>query len=395
VLRTAAIQLGSNRRLVYLEVPNDVRRYLRGVGERIATETGGEADDADHVTLCFVPKSEGALSETEVEGATEAISRALRHAEPFDVWLGGIAYFDTAEKDGESRTAAVALVDGPGLTELHEAVRDALHDFGWDWDPRHNFTPHVTLAYLAHGGRARTLPVVEAAWTLDGVRLAHERVHRIAFGRDDGRKTAELRDVGLLSFRTTPDAGHGLLYPYCSDCQFLARAPAPARFGCSNGDDPDVRSYSDRLDRGETAEAAERCPGYTPVDATASDEGISDDTSVVQAVVRKVALEEGEERFFVWRAEPDACEICLPLDGVVFGMSDPLPHGPPGAVHDRCRCTGTPIGWAEAMLRREALSTKADRSEAGMVKEVPSEDVRRDDDADELSDVWRDESAIA
>lgn len=388
LIRTAQITLDANRRFVYLEVPIEVRRELAALGAQIATEGGGVAEDADHITLCFVPKSDAPLSEVEIDAVVDRLAHVLNDFDPFDVWIGGIAYFDTAEKDGEPTTAVVALVDGPGLTDLYEAVRDELHAFGWDWDPRHVFNPHTTLCYLPQGGRATNLPRVETTWTVDAIALANARIHRILISGVMGasvealRKKAMLDGVGLLSFRTYPDTGHGLLYKICKDCSHRVRAPSPAQFGCSAGDDPGVKQTSENIALKRSTEETEKCPMYDPTPAVKDVDNSLDDDQVVVQAIRKFALNEGEEHFFIWNSEPNACEICAPLNGVVFAMSDPLPHGEPGAVHDGCRCVGTPVGWAEAMLIRQARS----EAEAGMVKEVPSEDLgiwTSDDDEEE------------
>lgn len=411
MIRQAAIKLDANKRFIYLEVPIEVRRTLAAIGKEIAEESGGVADDADHVTLCFVPKADAPLSKVEVDAVVGRLAHAMRDLDVFDVWIGGIAYFDTAEKDGEPVTAVVALVDGPDLTALHEIVRDELQAFGWDWDPKHLYVGHCTVAYLPQGGRATYLPQIEAAWTVDAIALANARVHRILLGGVMGASTASLRKkfeadlkeidaranerhrplidwavketrslrkkatldgVGLLSFRTYPDSGHGLLYKICVDCSHRVKAPSPAQFGCAVGDDPGVKQTSENIALKKSTEETEKCPMYDPAPAVKdSDDSLADDQVVVQAAIRKFALDEGEERFFIWHSEPDACEICAPLDGVVFGMSDPLPHGQPSAVHARCKCTGEPVGWATAMLLRQARA----EAEAGLVKDVPSEDL--------------------
>jgi SPP1 gp7 family putative phage head morphogenesis protein len=55
----------------------------------------------------------------------------------------------------------------------------------------------------------------------------------------------------------------------------------------------------------------------------------------------------------VWLANPDACEICLELDGKVVGIDDPFFYDPKGysdgqgpTRHPRCRCTAS--GWDES-----------------------------------------------
>lgn len=370
-----------------------MQRYLKEIGVRFAFETGGEADDSDHVTLCFVPKSEDPVPPNEVSAVVNRLAHALRDVDSFDVWIGGIAYFDTAERDGQNVTAAVALVDGPGLTDVYELVRDALYDFGWDWDPRHVSVFHTTLAYLPHGARVQNMPLIEATWTPDVVCLANEIAYRIPIGgwkqQRAARKQATLQGAGLLSFRTTPDTGHGNLYAYCSECKFRVPASGKAQYGCSMGDDPNVQADSaiNAKDESTGNPPLVKCSGFQErpgLQNDAADDADADgttDTSLIQATIRKISLEEGEERFFIWHSEPNACAICAPLDGVVFSMSDPLPHGQPGSVHKSCACRGEPIGWAEAVLRRDS----------GMVKEVPGEGDHHESREDaELAEIWSD-----
>lgn len=283
MLRVVVIKEDPRARFLYLEVPKEVRSLLEGFGRDAAEAAGGEADACDHVTLCYVPKADEPLDDGEVDDVVEALTRAVSGFGSFDVWIGGVAYFDTAEKDGEKRTALVALVDGPGLQILHETVRDAMREHGWVWEPTHSFTAHLTLAYLPVGGRVGDLPTLDAAWTVDEIRFVNSTVHRIPLGgertgedeedveeegigdRIEGRrKEADLQGEGLRRFRTTPPGDFGELYSYCSDCVHLARGSS--FWGCEKGDDADVLDYSARMDRGATSEAVERCPLYSSAD---------------------------------------------------------------------------------------------------------------------------------
>lgn len=296
--RVAQIERNPRARFWYLPVPGHVRERLAGIGRELAGQAGGAPDDADHVTLCFVPKADDALDDDEVSAALDAVADAVAGFDAFQVWVGGIAYFDTAVKDRRPATAVVALIDGPGLDRLHLAVADALRGRGWDWKDTHTFTAHCTLAYLPVGARAVDLPVIDrswATWTVGGVGFANAEVHHVPFGdqpsgsRQAGRlpmlssrpivaasmcRRAELHGEALRRFRTQPDTGRGALYDYCSECVHLERVPpragdpaAPGQsqlYGCNAGDDPDVAAYSEQITTGEIEpEPGDKaCPGF-------------------------------------------------------------------------------------------------------------------------------------
>lgn len=178
----AKIGTDPRSRFWYLPVPDEVRASLVQAGRVMAEEAQGAPDDADHITLNFVPKADAPLDDDEVQDALGAVARALEGFHPLEVWVGGVAYFDTASKDGEPKTALVALIDGPGLSDLHSVVARALRDHGWDWEDTHTYTAHVTLAYLPQGARAQNLPVIDEAWTVDEVRFANAEIHRLPLG---------------------------------------------------------------------------------------------------------------------------------------------------------------------------------------------------------------------
>ncbi len=194
--RVAAIESNPRSRFWYLEVPKAVSGELAALGAELARDAGGKGDDADHVTLAFVPKATEFLDEEDIAGALEAVGRALRGFSPLDVWVGGIAYFDTATKDKEPATALVALVDGPGLDILHSTVAAALRDHGWEWEDRHSYTAHVTLAYLPVGARVSDLPVIDQGWAVDEVCFSNVEVHRLPLDTRHAGAAREGRRLG-------------------------------------------------------------------------------------------------------------------------------------------------------------------------------------------------------
>lgn len=101
--------------------------------------------------------------------------------------------------------------------------------------------------------RSDALPVARS------VRRATVRRVQVMFRiRDIGRtKTADLTGEDMLRFR------HGKsLFIYCPDCSHSAVTPITGVLGCTKGDDAEVMDYSERLTKGETDEAVEKCPGF-------------------------------------------------------------------------------------------------------------------------------------
>lgn len=193
----AKVSLGPDKFFVHLQVPDDVARKLLEVQRRVLP-AGAVPQEIDHVTLVHVPSFKDSdtekkiLSPDRVHRAVEALKAIGDQTEPIKAKVQGWAYFDGAMKDGQPKTALVALLDAPGLEALHVDMVRALKDVGIPPSDRHGFTPHVTFGYLEHRTRADAhLEPLHGEFTVDKVHVANDALHEIPLsGVNLGEKAA-------------------------------------------------------------------------------------------------------------------------------------------------------------------------------------------------------------
>jgi len=143
-----------------------------------------DPEDVDHVTLLYVP-SDKEITEEVASKAAAAARDALKKFElgPVKARLQGWGYFDGAEKGEERSTALVALLDAPGLAEVHLVLKAALTEAGLPADEQtHGFVPHATLAYLEAGERIENLPELGDEIVINELELVHSETYRIPIG---------------------------------------------------------------------------------------------------------------------------------------------------------------------------------------------------------------------
>jgi phage-related protein (TIGR01555 family) len=176
--RGDAISTGADRRFLYVPLPADVVEEMTALQSEIVPPDG-IAQEIDHVTLVFCPKAQGDIPEEEVALAVEGLRAAAAPFAPISAKVQGWAYFDGAKKDGEDKTALVALVDAPGITELYVALKETLDAVGMEPSSAHSFAPHFTFCYLEPGERLDDLPALSAEFAIDRVCFANRDVHDI------------------------------------------------------------------------------------------------------------------------------------------------------------------------------------------------------------------------
>jgi len=110
---------------------------------------GGESPDALHITLAYCGDV-AELGELAVARAIAAVEREVGWRSALTGKIGGYGRF-LASDTSDGKDVAVALPDIPGLTELRQAVVQALHDAGCPPASTHGYTPHITLAYIDPG----------------------------------------------------------------------------------------------------------------------------------------------------------------------------------------------------------------------------------------------------
>lgn len=178
----AQIKTGPDTFFVYVKVPEDVARKLGEVQRRVLPE-GAAPQEIDHVTLVFTesPKSSDEQhSADKVHRAIEALRDVGDDAPPIKTKIQDWGYFDGASKNGEPKTALVALLDAPGLDALHVDMCRVLKRVGIEPSKQHSFTPHVTFGYLEHRTRADAhLEPLSCEFTIDKVYVANDAIHEI------------------------------------------------------------------------------------------------------------------------------------------------------------------------------------------------------------------------
>lgn len=201
--KTARIDTDPKTFFVHVRVPEHVASRLREVQRRVLPDSDGH-QEIDHVTLVYTRKPEVDHSPEKVHGALASLRALGQRTGPIDARIQGWAYFDGASKNGEPRTALVALLDAPGLEHLHVDAARVLAEHGVEASKTHVFTPHITLGYLPQHGRTKAhLEPIDATFSIDTIHVAARDVHEIPLEgiRDAPRKAAEL----------VPSALHGAL----------------------------------------------------------------------------------------------------------------------------------------------------------------------------------------
>lgn len=166
---------------VCFRLPEKIRNDLSKLAAEIAE--GEAAEDVDHVTVLYIPPNgKGEIPKEQADAAEKAAREALKSTGFIKARLQGWGYFDGAEKDGEKKTALVALVDAPGLAEIHLALKEALTAVGLPADKQtHGYVPHATCAYLPKGERVKSeLPVLDREFVIDQIELVHSEIRKLS-----------------------------------------------------------------------------------------------------------------------------------------------------------------------------------------------------------------------
>ncbi len=168
------------RLFVSVDLPAGLTGAVADVQETLRPAAGLNVTDPDqaHVTVKFV----GEVSVERAETVAEAVERGVDRAgvEPFEVTYGGLGVFPSLDYIS---VVYLGVEDGiEPLTRLHEAIEAETTAVGVDPED-HEFTPHVTLARMTHGGgkehvqrvvRERS-PTVGTA-TVEAVHLTESRL---------------------------------------------------------------------------------------------------------------------------------------------------------------------------------------------------------------------------
>jgi 2'-5' RNA ligase len=194
--KTAQIKLDPRQLFLYVPLPEATSMHLERVRDQLALHRGADTPDIDHVTLLYIPKADGAIPPLRVKTILDVLrARTAMHA-PIAAKVQGWGYFDGADGGAGRATALVALLDAPGLEDLHVDLKSAMRDLGHPEAGTHGFVPHVTFAYLPMGTRIDGLPQLDGEFTIDRILLAHDAKHELRLSRSHTRsEKAVMRKV--------------------------------------------------------------------------------------------------------------------------------------------------------------------------------------------------------
>jgi len=127
---------------------------------------GGESDL--HITLLTV-------KDVNIDALHRVCSRVAKEASVFSVKLNEI---DSFQVDNETKTLHIP-VSSPYLHELRSKLIDEITEAGMGYSKKHDFKPHITLAYISTGApipAVKEQPAVDATsievWN-NGVRFPY------------------------------------------------------------------------------------------------------------------------------------------------------------------------------------------------------------------------------
>lgn len=143
----------------------------------LATElaiAGGEAPEQMHITLAYLGKE---IDPAAIGFLQVALARFASSAAPLAGSIGGLGRFN-ASSTTDGLDVIYAPVDVPGLAHLRAGLVDVLESIA-PARTDHDFTPHITIAYVAPGAAAplttvatRALRIAELDLVVGGARQA-------------------------------------------------------------------------------------------------------------------------------------------------------------------------------------------------------------------------------
>ncbi len=169
----AAVRTNPVKFFFYIPIPEEIQDKYSQIDLGVPDVT---LEGNDHLTLLYVNDEFSNSSEILPFLKSHCFELAKNHNQ-LDAKVQGWAYFDGAEKDGERCTALVALVDVPGLEDLHVDLKRMVRSLGINAPQNHGFNCHTTFAYLPLGTRLAELPVLDDEFTITKFCLSNDKVY--------------------------------------------------------------------------------------------------------------------------------------------------------------------------------------------------------------------------
>lgn len=211
VEKLASIDTNPKQLFFYIPLDEHIVDKLKTMRREMDLPGDAELQDFDHVTLLYIPKSDDDIEASKVDSIVKDARDVTADHAPIHARIQGWGYFDGAEKDGEKTTALVALLDAPGLEDLHVELKSLMKRLGHPASGAHSFTPHITFAYLPQGKRVDKLPSIGLSFDIEHVMLANGDKHELPLRGDVGVAAAKAASLGDVAFLAVPGALTGAL----------------------------------------------------------------------------------------------------------------------------------------------------------------------------------------
>lgn len=174
----SSITVGPGTFYCFIEVPESLKAKYSSLARSL---TSHRAETVDHVTVLFLSKAKEEVTPRITEEALAKIQDLMSKCTPMHVKISGWALFDHVKNNNEDATALVALLDCPGLADVHVLLKKTLEN-ELDTTQTHGFTPHMTFAYLPLGTRISKLPILNDEFDIDTLCVATTKIHKVKIG---------------------------------------------------------------------------------------------------------------------------------------------------------------------------------------------------------------------
>lgn len=154
------------------------------------------ARDNFHITVKFL----GGVKSGRIDAVTEAVAEAVEEIEPFEIEIGGVGAFPSADRP---KTVWIGVARGSEmLAEVAKRVEDALEKLGFERENR-PFRSHITVGRVKDSRDARKLGT--AIKNAEAVQFGPLRVSSVAVMKSDLRREGPVYSVLKEIFLKEPE----------------------------------------------------------------------------------------------------------------------------------------------------------------------------------------------
>jgi 2'-5' RNA ligase len=169
--KRGTINFDPKQTFFYVPLPKEIQDKYSQLGKELFGDEAAEVND--HITLLYLPKQDNTIPQQDLDKILKMLNNISMPQ--INATVQGWAYFDGADGKEGTKTALVALIDTPGLEELHVSIKNGMKSLGYNVTQNHGFNPHTTFCYLPRGQRADNLPVLADTFTIDKFCMASDK----------------------------------------------------------------------------------------------------------------------------------------------------------------------------------------------------------------------------